>query len=153
MRAVGGSGPVGISVGARSFQCRFTIQKVPPRYVPRRLLASKVGDGKEPKDRNEEDKCVQKGHIARRNLWQDVAADLRQNAATHTFRSIHPTSAASGEGSERMPRAEANTSFYGIRAIHSSGSHYAQQQIFKNKPVLTCCCGRVRVWCMMNLKG
>ena len=65
MRAVGGSGPVGISVGARSFQCRFTM---PPLYVPRRLLASKVGDGKEPKDRNEEDKCVQKERIAQRNL-------------------------------------------------------------------------------------
>ena len=68
MHAVGGSGPVGISVGARSFKCRFTIQKVPPRYVPHRLLASKVGDGKEPKDRNEEDKCVQKERIAQRNL-------------------------------------------------------------------------------------
>ena len=75
MRAVGGSGPVGIAVGpvgiavgARSFQCRFTIQKVPSRYVPRRLLASKVGDGKEPKDRNEQDKCVQRERIARRNL-------------------------------------------------------------------------------------
>ena len=34
-----------------------------------------------------------------------------------------------------MPRAEADTSFYGIHAIHSSGSDYAQQQEFKNKPV------------------
>jgi hypothetical protein len=133
MRAVGGSGPVGISIGARSFQCRFTIQKMPSLYVPHRLLATKVGDGKEPKHLNEEDKCVHKERIAQRNLRQDAAADLRQNAATHTFRSIRPTFAASGEGSERMPRAEANTSFNGILFCYSLGSNSAQQQGFRNE--------------------